>query len=384
MNTKLEDIYMYPPEGHIDYKKCIWKLNKALYGLKQSGRAWNKLNNKLLKIKFKRLISDPCIYVKKDTNNKIICLIGVYVDDILLAGTDFEINKTKSLLTKYFELSDLGEIKYIIGIQFEKLKDGYLIHQEKYTNYILNKFKFNELKPISNMMPTQDIKLKEKLFNTKKYQQVIGSLLYLATCTRPDILFAVVKASRNASKPSLYDWENVKRIIKYLKGNSNYGIKYTKNKNLNIYVDADYAGDNDTRRSTTGYVINFDSGPISWYSKLLQCIALSTAESEYYAIVECAKECLWLKNVFNELGIKNKEMVINSDNQAAIFNCENNTTNPKSKYINIRYHKIRELIENNIIKIRYIKTTNNLADGFTKFLNGKLMNNFRNNLLTKF
>ena len=280
MNTKLEDIYMYPPEGHIDYKKCIWKLNKALYGLKQSGRAWNKLNNKLLKIKFKRLISDPCIYVKKDTNNKIICLIGVYVDDILLAGTDFEINKTKSLLTKYFELSDLGEIKYIIGIQFEKLKDGYLIHQEKYTNYILNKFKFNELKPISNMMPTQDIKLKEKLFNTKKYQQVIGSLLYLATCTRSDILFAVVKASRNASKPSLYDWENVKRIIKYLKGNSNYGIKYTKNKNLNIYVDADYAGDNNTRRSTTSYVINFDSGPISWYSKLQQCIALSTAESE--------------------------------------------------------------------------------------------------------
>jgi len=88
------------------------------------------------------------------------------------------------------------------------------------------------------MMPTQDIKLKKKLFNTKKYQQVIRSLLYLATCTRPDILFSVVKASRDASKPSLYDWENVKKIIKYLKGNPNYVIKYTKNKNLNIYVDA--------------------------------------------------------------------------------------------------------------------------------------------------
>jgi len=116
---------------------------------------------------FKRLVSDPCIYIKRDINNNIICIIGMYVDDILLTGTDNEINKTKTLLTKYFELSDLGEIKYIIGIQFEKLKDGYLIHQEKYINDILNKFNFSELKPTSNMTPTQDIKLKENYLTPK-------------------------------------------------------------------------------------------------------------------------------------------------------------------------------------------------------------------------
>lgn len=278
----------------------------------------------------------------------------------------------------------MGEVKYIIGIQFEKLHDGYLLHQKKYLQDILDKFDETDSKPCSNTIPVQDSNLKEKPYDVKKYQQVIGSLLYLATCTRPDIIFSVIKASRNASKPTLYDWENVKKILRYLKGNANYGIKFTTTKDLNICVDADYAGDEETRRSTTGFIISFGSGPVSWSSKLQHCIALSTAESEYYAIVECAKECLWLQNILNELGINDKDMIINSDNQAAIYNCENNTINPKSKHIDIRYHKIRELIENNVIKIKYIKTTNNLADGFTKYLNGKLMNQFRNNLLVKF
>ena len=116
-----------------------------------------------MKINFKRLVSDPCIYVKRDINNNIVCLICVYVDDILLTGTDIEINNTKTLLTKYFELSDLGEIKYIIDIQFEKLNDGYLIHQEKYLNDILNKFKFNELKPIIEYDAYSRYKIEKKI-----------------------------------------------------------------------------------------------------------------------------------------------------------------------------------------------------------------------------
>jgi len=117
---------------------------------------------------------------------------------------------------------------------------------------------------------------------------------------------------------------------------------------------------------------------------LQPCIALSTAESEYYAIVECAKEVLWYKNLFSELGIKLKDLAINVDNQAAIYNCKNETINPKSKHIQLKYHKIRELVNSKILDVQYIRSQMNLADGFTKYLSGPSMTKFRNNVLSKF
>ena len=124
-----------------------------------------------------------------------------------------------------------------------------------------------------------------------------------------------------------------------------------------------------------------NSAPTSWYSKLQHCVSVSTAESEYYGIHECARHCLWYRNVFKELGLKQDTITINTDNKAAIYNCENETINPKSKHIDLRYHSIRELIKKNYINLKYIKSENNLSDGFTKYLNSTLMTRFRNNIL---
>jgi len=124
-----------------------------------------------------------------------------------------------------------------------------------------------------------------------------------------------------------------------------------------------------------------NSAPTSWYSKLQHCVSVSTAESEYYGIYECARHCLWYRNVFKELGLKQDTITINTDNKAAIYNCENETINPKSKHIDLRYHSIRELIKKNYINLKYIKSENNLSDGFTKYLNSTLMTRFRNNIL---
>ena len=238
-------------------------------------------------------------------------------------------------------------------------------------------------------MPVENKSLRKIKFDSTKYRQAIGSLLYLALCTRPDILFSVSKASRKSLSPTYEDWYNLVKIFRYLKGNPDYGIKfsYSDNFKLKVFVDADLGGDKETRRSTTGFLMMINSAPTSWYSKLQQCVSVSTAESEYYSIHECSRHCLWYRNMFKELGIKindNSTITINTDNKAAICNSENETINPKSKHIDLRYHSIRESIKNNYIKLKYVKSEYNLSDGFTKYLNTTLMNKFRENILTSF
>ena len=335
-----EELYMEIPEGSSDYGKGYWKLEKAIYGLKQAGRMWNnKLNDILIKIGFERLQSEPCVYVKKNKHNKIICIIAVYVDDMLIAGKKKDVEIIKSEIKNQFELSDLGMVDYIIGIKFIKCEDGYFIHQQQYLNEILERFNIDKYQQVSNMMYIEDKNQREKKFNKTTYMQAVGSLLYLAMGTRPDIMYATSKASRKNQDPTYEDWMNVVRIFRYLKGTMNYGIKITNDIRLRVYVDADLGGDKVTRRSTTGFVIFMGNTPVTWFSKLQHCVSISTAESEYYSLTECALKCMWLRNLLNELCIKTKCITINIDNKAAIYNSNNETINPKSRHIDLRYHK---------------------------------------------
>jgi len=150
-----------------------------------------------------------------------------------------------------------------------------------------------------------------------------------------------------------------------------------------VYIDTDLGGDKDTRRSTTGFVMLMNSAPTSWYSELQHCVSVSTAESEYYNIHKCAKHCLWYRNIFKELEFNNNSIILNTDNKAVIYNYENETINPKSKHIDLRYHSIRELIKEKYINLKYVKSEYNLLDGFAKYLNTTL-NKFRENILTNF
>jgi len=217
LNADLDtDIYMELPEG--EDKRGYCKLNKALYGLKQAGRMWNNtLNEALLKLHFKRFKSDPCVYIKKNNKNEITCILAIYVDDILIAGNDEEIVKTKDSIKNKFKATDVGEVDFIIGIKFVKCKDGYLIHQKRYLEDMLNKFEINKYTPVSNTITIEDPVLRKRNFDNTKYRQAIGSLLYLAIITRPDILFSVSKASRKCENPYYEDWFNVLRIFRYLK-----------------------------------------------------------------------------------------------------------------------------------------------------------------------
>ena len=153
------------PEGCVDYGKGFWKLDKAIYDLKQSGRMWNnKLDTVLTEIGFKRLKSEPCVYILKDRYNIIICIIAIYVDDILISSRKRTIDIVKSKIKGKFDLSDLGTVDFIIGIKFIKCEDGYIVHPLSYLNDILKRFKIDKYNEISNMMYTEDEKLRERKF----------------------------------------------------------------------------------------------------------------------------------------------------------------------------------------------------------------------------
>jgi hypothetical protein len=375
---------MRPPQGHPLYNKVYFKLNKALYGLKPAGREWNeKLDSTLLEMKFRRLNSEPCIYVKENKLKEIICILTVYVDDILLIGKENVIINIKEQIKMNYNIKYIGEVDFVIGIKFERQSDGYIIHQRGYLRELLNKFRLTNCAPVRNMKPLENKELRNKKFNETFYRSAIGNLLYLAICTRPDILFSVNQAARKSKNPTMEDWINVEKIFKYLKGTENYGIKFSKNSSLKIFVDADYAGDIDTRKSTSGFLMMMGDAPTNWYSKLQHCVATSTAESEYYSVSECAKHSLWYMNLLNELNINLNYVIINVDNKATIYNCQNHSINAKSKHIDIKYHHIRDLVKKDKIRLKYIKSENNLADGFTKYLNNSLMDKFRNTLLER-
>jgi len=379
-----EDLYMMPPKGHEDYGKRYWKLRKAIYGLKQSGAKWNKeLNRYLLRIGYIRLISEPCLYFKENANGKLLNLLAIYVDDILIAGSKQSIEETKKLIKHRFKIKETGNVDYIIGIKFVKNKNGYFLNQHRYINELLNKFNMTNCTPLKNMMPVDNEEERRIKVDKTKYRSIIGNLLYVSICTRPDIIFPVSKAARRSKDPTLEDLNNAFRILRYLKGTISYGLQFTRDSRIKAFADADFGGDLETRKSTTGFVVTIGNTPTSWCSKLQKSVSTSTAEAEYYSISECGKHCIWYLSLLNELNIKLKWIQINTDNKAAIFNAKNQTINPRTKHMNIRVHYIRELVSKKKIMLNYVKSENNIADGFTKYLNSSAMNEFRNFLLTR-
>lgn len=196
-------------------------------------------------------------------------------------------------------------------------------------------------------------------------------------------MFAVSKAAQKNKNPTMEDWVNIKRILKYLKYTINFGIKFSKDRQLKVFVDADFAGDIQIRKSISGFLMKIGTAPTSWYSKLQKCVATSIEEAEYYSVSDCAKHNLWYLNVLNNLNINIIFVIINIGNKATIYNCQNQSINPRSKYIDIKYYYVRSLIKENKIKLKYIKSEENTADGFTKYLNISLMNKFRNALLVE-
>ncbi|KAI4344544.1 hypothetical protein L6164_011759 [Bauhinia variegata] len=201
------------------------------------------------------------------------------------------------------------------------------------------------------------------------YASVVGSLMYAMVCTILDIAHAVSVVSRYLSNPSKEHWQAVKWILKYLRGTFRFCSCFGAGKPvLDGYTDADMAGDVDSRKSTSGYMMTFAGGVVSWQSKLHKCVALSSTEVEYIAITEAEKELLWIKRFLQELDLNQERYVVHSDSQSAIHLSKNLTFHLRSKHIEVRYHWIRDALERKQFSLEKIYTEDNSSDMMTKTL----------------
>lgn len=212
------------------------------------------------------------------------------------------------------------------------------------------------------------------------FREAVGSLLYLMLSSRPDISFSVNQVSQFCEKPQNCHWAAVKKILAYLKRTSEHGIRFGPElTSLLGFTDADFAGDTDTRRSTSGYVFLLNGGPIAWSSRRQKCVTLSTTEAEYVAACEAAREGVWLKRLLNELMPNWSEPIpLMCDNMSSIDLSKNPRFHQLTKHIHVRYHFIRLAQEEKEIDVRHIPSKQQLADSFTKPLANPRFTDLRN------
>jgi hypothetical protein len=202
------------------------------------------------------------------------------------------------------------------------------------------------------------------------YQEAVGSLMYAMVATRPDLTFAVSVVSRFMSKPGPMHWMAIKRIMQYLKATLDMRLRIgEKHMEVKGYSDADWAGDVENRRSTSGYVFFVGEGAVSWNSKRQQTVAQSTMEAEYMAMSRCTREAIWLRQLMEDVGcVQEEATTIMCDNQGSMALAKNPTKHDRSKHIDVQHHFIREKVENKVIELEYCPTQYMVADVLTKAL----------------
>ena len=384
LNPKLEEvIYLDQPQGFVqegkEHLKC--KLKKALPGLKQSGRAWYRdIDAMFVRKGFVRGHADHSLYTLQCSEHLVIVI--VYVDDlILLASGLTKMLEVKAMLKEEYEMTDLGELKYCLGVEFKRDRAARTITmcQRKYLEEILKRFSMEECKAIGTPLDTHVKlpKLTEEEFEEVRadmqgvpYKAAVGCLMYAMVATRPDLAFPVSVVSQHMSKYGPTHWAAVKRVMRYLQGT--LGLKLQlggAHVTLHGYCDADWAGDEADRRSTTGYVFMLGVGAISWNSKRQPTIALSTTEAEYMAMSACTKEAIWLRQLLADVGLVQEGSThILCDNQGAIALAKNPTHHSRTKHIDVQHHFIRERVEAEVIELKYVPTQAMVADVLTKAL----------------
>jgi hypothetical protein len=251
------------------------------------------------------------------------------------------------------------------------------VHQQKYAEEVLAKFEMADCKPMAvpldpkcklslSMGPESD-EDKAKMAGVP-YREAVGSLMYLMVCTRPDLAAAVSVVSRFMQNPGVEHWQAVRQILRYVRGTTRVGLEFHKGSEVIVsgYVDADWGGCVDTRKSTSGYIFLCAGAAISWASKKQPTVALSSTEAEYIAACFAAKEASWLDLLFGELGYPQEVFRIESDNQSSLALMSNPVYHDRTKHVDIQYHFVREKVEDGLLEFVYCPTTQMAADSLTK------------------
>ena len=371
-----EEVYVVQPEGFVKkgQEHLVYKLIKALYGLRQAPRAWySKLSKYLEELGFVRCPYEHAFYTKRKGSDVLV--IAVYIDDLLVTGTDLtSIKEFVNQMSEKFEMSNLGKLSYYLGLEVKQGVSAIQLKQAAYVKKILDRagmWNCNALK--FPMDPKKSIGKDEggKRVDTTQFKSMIGGLRYLVH-TRPNIAYSVGIVSRYMEKPTVMHELAAKRILCYVRGTLNYGLVYVKGSGSELLTgcsDSDLVGHVDDGRSTGGMVFYLDEGLITWASQKQRSVALSSCEAEFMAATAAACQAIWLKKMVSQVTAKYIEpVVIYIDNKSAIDLAKKPVFHGRSKHIDIRYHFIRECVENGNIVVKHVSTDLQRADVLTKAL----------------
>jgi hypothetical protein len=317
--------------------------------------------------------ADPCLYI---STTRLLCVL-VYVDDIIIAIRREDMEAFKAALGDELPITH-SHIHWFLSNKITyDLNTGVLqVSQAALAQRIIAQAKMENCNPAPTPIverlctvaepPSQD---EATAMAATPFREIVGGLLYLTNCSRPDLSFAVNQLCRHMSNPRAVHWSAAKRVLRYLKGTTNLGLEFRRTDPAEPwvgYADADYAGDTQTRQSTSGFCFMLASACFSWRCMKQRCVALSTAEAEIIALTEAAKQATWLMQLAHDTGADYQTITIFEDNQAAISLTGDTKFSQRTKHMAVRHFFIRDKIEDKTINVEYVPTADQLADFFTK------------------
>ena len=390
-----EEVYMDQPLGlEPTVPGKVWRLKKALYGLKQAGRMWYlRWRAFMLSQEFRQSIIDECIFVKVCVMNGMtyLLIIGIFVDDIFMLGDSVMAEMFLAAMRDVFRFRDMGELKFFLGIHVERDRANKLItiHQQLFAQQMLVRFKMESCN--GTKLPANGVQLipandDEELYDVTSYKELIGSLMYLMTCTRPDLAYSVIAAASFMERPNETHYKAAKQILRHVRQTINLGIKYDgklgtkvpfpvptshqyepiQNLVLYAYTDSNYGNIHDGK-STAGHVTMLAGGAISYRSVKLKTVATSTTESEFNATKMAMQEISYIRLLLDSIGFKQlNPTILYGDNQASIKTAHGQGLTKCSKHYAQHVYYVRQRITEKEIEYVYIGSEENAADIFTK------------------
>nr|XP_043639845.1 uncharacterized mitochondrial protein AtMg00810-like [Erigeron canadensis] len=339
---------MHQPPGFVDPTRPghVCRLRKSLYGLKQVPRAWfQRFSSFITKHRFQGSLSDTSLFVFHQENSMAYLLL--YVDDIILtASSDLLLRQIIQLLSNEFAMTDMGSLHHFLGISVKRDSTGMFLSQSQYARDILHRANMTSCKPSHTPVDTSS-KLSATEGNLlpdgSLYRSLAGALQYL-TFTRPDIAYAVQQVCLFMHAPRESHFNFLKRILRYIQGTIDFGIRLTAQSDHSIvaYSDADWAGCPDSCKSTSGYCVFIGNNLISWSSKRQPTVSRSSVEAEYRGIANAVAETSWLRNLLLELKVSvTKATIVYCDNISAIYLSKNPVQHQRSKHVELDIHFVR-------------------------------------------
>jgi hypothetical protein len=412
-----EDVFMEMPEG-FEVKGMVCHLKKSLYGLKQSPRNWWLLVSHfiLVHMGWQATVSDPCLFHKTSRTGQLMVLF-LFVDDMQVGfqvEDEAEWQESHALLKERFNITDLGESKFMLGMRITRDRQTRTItlDQELYITKALEKFGLDQCKPaptpgvVTSSLSTPSSSDKEpaaaaaataptpprlrgggefepgsELIDVKQYQEKVGTLLYAAISTRPDTSYAVNKLAQHMQAPTASDGKACDRVFRYLAGTKTVGLLFGRRDSscrdgtsaiprVSAYADADWGSDPIDRKSITGWITMLGGDPVSWASKKQKVVSQSSCEAELYAEAAAINEIKWLSGLMDELGMGagNTPPILFGDNQSTQSLTKHGIKSERTKHIDIKYHFVTDEVARGSVLLQWIPTTEQLADVLTKAL----------------